>query len=212
VRGAAFAAGRPSFWEGGCGGASPPVRRPEMSGKKVRDLMVPLSDYAVVPEDATLYDAVVALEDALKRRAGQRYAHRAVLVRSPAGEVVGKVSLMDIIRSLEPRYNQLPDSRLSRAGASASFVRSIMKSQGLWQEPLDDLARKASRTKVRDVMYTPAEGEYVEDDSSLDEGIHRLIAGKHQSLLVTRGGKVVGVLRLADVFAEVSALIKASRS
>ena len=41
------------------------------------------------------------------------------------------------------------------------------------------------------------------EDASLDEAIHQLIMGHHQSLLVTRGEKIVGVLRLTDVFAAV---------
>ena len=34
-----------------------------MKQTKVRDLMVPLSDYATVSEEATLYEAVMALEE-----------------------------------------------------------------------------------------------------------------------------------------------------
>ncbi len=182
-----------------------------MSAKKVADLMVPLSDYALVNENATLYDAVVALEEAQRRFSSHRYAHRAVLVQNDNGKVVGKVSQRDLIKGLEPRYGELSDSRLDHHGFSAGFIKSIMKSQGLWQKPLDNLAEKGSHIKVKDVMYTPETGEYVEASASLDEAIHQLIMGDHQSLLVTRGGHVVGILRLADVFQEITRLIKATR-
>ena len=46
-------------------------------------------------------------------------------------------------------------------------------------------------------------GEYVSEDSSLDVAIHQLIIGHHQSLLVTSGKKIVGILRLTDVFVAV---------
>jgi CBS domain-containing protein len=52
-------------------------------------------------------------------------------------------------------------------------------------------------------MYTPGEGEYVSENASLGEAIHQLIMGHHQSLLVTRDDKIVGILRLTDVFAAV---------
>jgi len=58
-------------------------------------------------------------------------------------------------------------------------------------------------------MYTPTEGEYVEEDASLDVAIHRLVMGHHQSLLVTRGKKIVGILKLTDVFAEIFQTMKA---
>jgi CBS domain-containing protein len=52
-------------------------------------------------------------------------------------------------------------------------------------------------------MQTPTPGEYVSEDSSLDTAIHKLVAGTHLSLLVTRNEKIVGVLRISDVFAAV---------
>jgi hypothetical protein len=44
------------------------------------------------------------------------------------------------------------------------------------------------------------EGEYVREDATLDEAIHRLMVGKQQSFLVAGNDKVTGILRLADVF------------
>ena len=38
-------------------------------------------------------------------------------------------------------------------------------------------------------MYTPAEGEFVSQDASLDEAIHQFVLGKHQSLLVIDNNK-----------------------
>ena len=46
----------------------------------VRYLMVPLSEYAVVSKEATLYEAVVALEKAQEKFDKTRYRYRAILV------------------------------------------------------------------------------------------------------------------------------------
>ena len=66
----------------------------------VKDLMVPLSEYAAVSEEATLYDAVLALEEAQAAFDQSRYRHRAVLVYDKDKKVVGKVSQLDILRAL----------------------------------------------------------------------------------------------------------------
>lgn len=175
----------------------------------VKDLMIPLKDYATVSQEDTLYDAVIALEQADRRLHHGTYRHRAVLVLNENNEIVGKLSQLDFLKALEPRYKEITDSKsLNRFGLSASFVRSMISSQGLWQKPLDNICARASYIKVKEVMYTPAEGEYVREDASIDEAIHQLIMGHHQSLLVTRDSKVVGVLRLTDVFATVYMLIK----
>ena len=73
----------------------------------VSELMVPLSEYATVPEGATLYEAVSALELAQEKfeDTHTRYRHRAVLVLDKKGKVIGKVSQMDVLRALEPEGN-----------------------------------------------------------------------------------------------------------
>ena len=51
-----------------------------MKTKTVSELMVPLSEYATVSEEATLYDAILALEKAQEEFNGFEYKHRAILV------------------------------------------------------------------------------------------------------------------------------------
>jgi predicted transcriptional regulator len=63
---------------------------------------------------------------------------------------------------------------------------------------------------VKKFMHSPTEGEYVEEDATLDVAIHRLVMGHHQSLLVTRGEKIVGIIKLTDVFAEIFQTMKAA--
>jgi hypothetical protein len=56
-------------------------------------------------------------------------------------------------------------------------------------------------------MYAPVKSEFVNEGTTLDEAIHRLIIGNHHSLLVTAAHAardIVGVLRLVDVFEFVS--------
>jgi CBS domain-containing protein len=177
--------------------------------KLVKDLMIPLEEYATVSQNDTLYDAVIALEQADRLLREGTYRHRAVLVLDESNHIVGKLSQLDFLKALESRYQEIIDTKsLNRFGLSASFVKSMITKQGLWQKPLDNICSRAPHIKVKDVMYTPEEGEYVEENASFDEAIHQLIMGHHQSLLVTRGSSVVGVLRLTDVFTEVYKLIK----
>ncbi|MBI5896166.1 MAG: hypothetical protein HZB24_09255, partial [Desulfobacterales bacterium] len=62
---------------------------------------------------------------------------------------------------------------------------------------------KAGQEKVVKYMHRPTEGEYIDQDDSLDKAIHLLVVGHHQSLLVTSGREIVGLLRMTDVFAAV---------
>ena len=177
----------------------------------VKDLMVPIEEYATVGENATLYEAVKALEKAQEEFDYKHsfYRHRAILVLGKNGDVLGKISHLDILRALEPKYSDMGDMRyLSRTGFSADFIKSIMDKYALCEIPLTEMCRKATALKVTDFMYSPTEGEYIEADAALCEAIHLLIMGCHQSLLVTRDDKVVGILRLVDVFHKIFQTVK----
>ncbi len=184
-----------------------------MKTTSVKDLMVPLEEYATVSQEATLFEAVLALEKAQEEldRRRYHYLHRAVLVYDRTGKIVGKVSQLDAIKALEPRYRDIVAPRgLSETGFSPSFLRSMLEEYSLWDRPLSDICRKSMQIKVKEFMYTPSEGEFVDENAPLDEAIHMLVMGRHQSLLVTGGKKeIVGVLRLTDVFKEIFQRIKA---
>jgi CBS domain-containing protein len=172
----------------------------------VKDLMVPLSEYATVTEDATLYEAVLSLEEAQEKFEDKhtRYRHRAILILDKDGKVVGKLGQLDVLRALEPKYQDMVEGEGShRYGFTKHFMKSMLEDYHLFANPLDDICRKAGEQSVKEFMYTPSEGDFVSEDASLDVAIHQLIMGHHQSLLVTRDEKIVGILRLTDVFAAV---------
>jgi CBS domain-containing protein len=172
----------------------------------VKDLMVLLSEYATVSETATLYEAIQALEEAQEKYEDKhtRYRHRAILILDKGGRVIGKLSQLDVLKALEPKYKKMLEGEgLHRYGFAKEFENSILEKFGLFTGSLDDICRKAAERSVKEFMYTPTEGEYISEDASLDVAIHQLIVGRHQSLLVTRNKTIVGVLRLTDVFAAV---------
>ncbi|MGA7278790.1 MAG: CBS domain-containing protein [Desulfocapsaceae bacterium] len=167
----------------------------------VKDIMVPIDEYTTVSQEATLYEAIVALGNAQVNFDHARYKHRAVLVLDDDRQVVGKLSQMDVIRGLEPGYrNKENFPEIKHWALSREMAAAMMQDLQLWQEPLKDICRKSASIQVRDIMYTPEVGEYVDQDASLNEAIHQLVMGRHQSLLVLKGNKVSGILRLVDIF------------
>jgi CBS domain-containing protein len=181
-----------------------------MKTVQVKDVMVALKDYATVSEDATLDEAVMALEKAQEQYEKSQYLHRAILVYDSKNKIVGKISQLDILMALEPNYRIVDLEKLSRFGYSLDYIQSFAKT-ALWDKPLRDICRKAATLIVKDFMHTPKQGEYIKEDANLDEAIHQLLIGKQNSLLVTRNQDIVGILRLTDVYAFVSENIKACR-
>ena len=170
----------------------------------VKELMVPLSEYAVIEAEATIFEAVMALEKAQAEFDHSRYRHRAVLVSDRDGKIVGKLGQLDLLRALEPKYNEMKTSTgVTRFGFSRKFLLSMLEQYNLFDLPFNDLCRKAADQKVSRYMHQPTEGEFIEADASLDKAVHLLVVGQHQSLLVMESERIVGILRLTDVFAAV---------
>lgn len=181
-----------------------------MHSTKVKELMVPIAEYATVFEDATLNEAILALEDAQKNVEQGYERHRAVLVLDKNGRMVGKLTQWDVSAGIEPRYRAIENiSEASRLGFDPEHIRSMLASYDLWKKPLEDLCRKASEFRIRDIMSKPSPGEYIEEDASLDEAIHLLVMGRHLSLIVKKGDGISGILRMSDVFKAICDKVKA---
>jgi CBS domain-containing protein len=177
-----------------------------MKIKKMKEIMVPLSEYATVDEDTTLENAIKTLYTFQKATEKYKYKHRAVLVYDKTGNVVGKVSALDVLRALEPKYSKLFHSDhssqmgLSRFGLNNDFLNSLLEKFNLWDESSESLVKKAAKRKVKDIMHSSCEGEFVDENATIAEAVHQFILGHHQSLLVLKDEKVVGIVRLTDVF------------
>jgi len=189
-----------------------------MKIRLVSDIMIPLNEYTTVSEDTSMYDAVRALNKVQTSFKKNHYGHKAILVYSRNSKhITGKISALDIIKALEPNYRKIGKDKpvkkkvgLSRFGLSPDFLKSLISQFNLWDEPLELLVAKAKSLKVKDFMYTPSDGEYVNEDAPLAEAIHQLIAGQHQSLIVINknsNSEMTGILRLVDIFSEVCDLI-----
>lgn len=180
-----------------------------MKSISVKEIMVPLSEYATVPEDATLFEAIIALEDAQIKHVKSPYSHKAILVFNKENKIVGKIGQVDVLRALEPKYLKIIDSgSLSRFGYTDHFLKSLIQQYQLWDKPLNDICKKAGKLKVSTFMVTPTEGEYISEESSLDEAIHMFVMGNHQSLIVKKENEITGILRLVDLFHKISDTIK----
>jgi hypothetical protein len=171
----------------------------------VKDLIVPLDEYATVCEGASLADAIQALERAQQDFDHTKYRHRAILVLDSKDQPIGKIGQLDALRALEPKYKEIQkeDTRGTFRHFSRMFLNSMLEHYSLFDGSLDELRKKAANINVKEFMHNMSTDECIDENASLDEAIHTLIMGHHQSLLVSRGNIIVGILRLTDVFSAV---------
>lgn len=180
-----------------------------MKNVLVRDIMTPIEKFHRISVNATLIEAIQALESAQDDLLSGKTKQRVVVVEDEKGEVIGKISPSNIIRGLEPGYdNILSLGKDSRAHA-VDYVINTMRYQALlWSTPLEDICATAKDVKVRKFFNRPTEGQTVQAGDTLDMALHRFLLGRYRSLFVMEQGKLVGLLLFAKVFREISAQVK----
>lgn len=163
----------------------------------VKEVMIPIADYVTVKKEHNLTDVLLAFEK--KRQTHGGHAHRDAIVVDEGGRFVGKVTIIDIFRSLEPNYRKV---RREQKGYTLTdgFVKEAIKEFKLWMEPAEDICQRGSKVTVAEAMHVPEKSEYIKEDDNLEKALNYYVMGVHQPLIVKKGDAVTGVLRFGDIF------------
>jgi CBS domain-containing protein len=177
--------------------------------KTVKEIMSPIEEYDMVQEDDRLCESLRIIRDNQKKIEARETGnfHKTLFVKSAGGDIVGKLSIYDLIRGLVPES-------VKKAGASRARQRTISAKEAevaeeiaevqerfQWLETnFSELVQKESQKKVRDVM-SPIHPLLKEDDT-INQAIYVMFRENIRQPLVVRGGKIVGVVALMDIFPE----------
>lgn len=184
-----------------------------MKTRQVKDLMIPASEYIKISEDMRLPEAAAALKNAIIGYVEKNLLYDCVLVEDKNNKLTGKLSPVDVIKALEPKYSRTGDSDtfskigVPHFGLSPEYVKNIVSRYSLWDESLEDMLKHASNLKVKDFMYAPSDKGHLLEESTLADAIHQMALSHHASVLVFKGVEITGVISLKDIFKEVCAFI-----
>jgi len=174
----------------------------------VRALMVPSGKFPTIRDTATFSEAVLALEQAQQDYQTGKCEQRILLVQDQSGKVVGKLSPTDVIRGLEPDFDRIVNPKASSFISSGYVIDAMKDLARLWSTPLDDLCATAKDVRVKDFLRKPAPSQVIGIDDTLNSALHRFVLLRHDSLFVTEGNRLVGLLRFSDVYREIGRRIK----
>ncbi|MBM4289724.1 MAG: response regulator, partial [Deltaproteobacteria bacterium] len=124
--------------------------------KKVKDLMIPLEDYPHIPYWFTLRQAMAIVREAAIKFEGS-FEPRAVLVFDEKYQLMGMLTLRDVIRGLEPKFAQ--DRGIIKADPNLAVLMgdmfgADMKEQS--QKPVSDVMSPIKVTVNGDDPITKA--------------------------------------------------------
>ncbi len=176
----------------------------------VRDLMVSATKCGRIHQDVTIGAAILMLDHGHNGpfAGGELLNHAALLVLNKDNLVVGKFSPTEIVRNMDPIYHSQQGAETiahtAGSGLTPALLKSLTQNSPLRCESFEQICRNVLNLKVKDCMVLPQRNQCVLESDRLEEAIHKLATGAHQSLLVTSEERIVGILRLSDVFQQLT--------
>jgi len=169
--------------------------------RKVREIAIPLSEYAVTGIDNTLKEAVPVLrrlycevEDGKCTEAG----HRTILVLDETGVLAGVLDFRSILKVLIPEVAGGLSAKLAALGVSIAFAQAGSADLDEANASFRARVMKNAGTKVRDMML-PVRGT-ISADADIVEALKVLCGNKISMIPVYDGKKLIGVVRDSDLF------------
>jgi CBS domain-containing protein len=166
--------------------------------KKVADLMIRLEDYPHVPYWYTLRQAMAIVREAAIKFEGT-FEPRSVLVFDEKYHLLGILTLKDIIRGLTPKLLQGAVAKLQAAFDLDSTLSDLEA------EISGPKIKEASQTAVSEVM-SPIKAT-VDAGDSLAKALLLMVREDMSRMPVMAEEKVVGIIRLSDLFQEISGFV-----
>jgi len=171
--------------------------------RRVRDIMVPLSEFSRIREDRPVAEAVEILAQSFaKAAAGSLLAetvHRTVLVLDHRGAVIGVLSFQDLLRSLQPPYLR---KALEKPYPREAVALEPPSHAGMFTV----MAQEVLKRPVRELMS--AVPPLIDAEANLMEAAGRMLVLRAPRLLVVEAEKPVGVVREQDLFFEIVRILR----
>ena len=174
----------------------------------VKDIMNPIEEYDTVNVDAHLCDALAILKrnhENQKSDAAGRF-HKTLFVTDASNNIIGKLSMYNLIRGLVPENVKKPEFLSARALSSRAL--EVAEQVGDLQEHFQwinssfaDLVKQEAHKKVREIM-SPITGGVLKEDDKVNHAIYPLFKDGLRQQLVVRDKQIVGVLNLKVILTQ----------
>jgi Mg/Co/Ni transporter MgtE len=167
------------------------------SASKVKELMVKITEYPHIPYWLSVRDAISVIHSIYGETPG-REEPRMVLVFDERYQLQGVLTLKNLLKGIEPRFLK-KDKKLHYHGLTREDYSGL---SALVEGTFSEECREEARKPVCEVM-TPIRAE-VEVNDSVAKAAFVMLHADVSLVPVMDGEKVKGVLRMSDVFDELT--------
>ncbi len=177
--------------------------------KRVKDIMSPIEEYNMVQEDDRLCDVLKILRDnyqKLQAREPGDY-HKTLFVKNAGGQIVGKLSIFDLLRGLVPESAKSVSPAFlhyraisMRTGGVEKEIAAIQERFNWLDHSFFDLVKAETQKTVKEVM-SPIH-PLLEEEDTINKAVYLMFKENIRQPLVARDGKIVGVVSIMCVLPE----------
>jgi len=165
------------------------------SNKKIKDLMIGIFEYPHIPYWFSISQAVRIVK--VSFLSAKKYPEpMAILVFDEKYNLMGTLTLKDILRGLEPRF--LKPSAEAQVPEEDKTSLSLM-----WDTLFDEKSKEMAERAVSEIMVQAK--HFVEPDDPITKAAYLMI---HHDLVLLpvleNKKKFVGVIRMLEIFDEIS--------
>lgn len=178
--------------------------------RRIREQMTLISDLAIVGEDSSLFEAILAIGAVSKRNPASGLRCPAALVSDRGRRITGVLDFRKMLRGLEPKYSEVADSAEKR-GYSPERFRSALERHGLWADALDEICKKTGEILIKELMTIPGENQIIDADASLNEAVYQMVVTGYDYLFVKSGEALIGIISLSNIMMHICDAVKACR-
>lgn len=165
--------------------------------RKVGDLKMDIFDYPHMPYWFTVKQAIGIMQK-LMTESGTCLYPFAILVFDEKYHLMGTVSMKDVLKGLEPKF-------LSPTTRAQGYKESTESLSIVWDTLISDKSKELAERPVADVMVR-IEGQ-VSSDDPITKAAYLMISQNTMLLPVIDEEKIVGMIRMKEVFEELSRVV-----
>jgi Mg/Co/Ni transporter MgtE len=170
------------------------------NAKKVKEIMVKLTDYPHIPYWMSVRDAIAMMHSVYDEKLGFG-ENRMVLVFDESYQLMGILRLKNLLEGIEPKFLRKDKTSQYQGLTHADYAGLSALVEGTFSEKCKEEAKKPVSEVMMPIKVT------VDADDSVSKAAFIMLQADINLLPVMDGEKVAGVLRMSDVFNELTKIV-----
>lgn len=168
--------------------------------KKVKELMVKITDYPHIPYWMSIRDAIAMMHSVYDKESGLG-ENRMVLVFDESYQLMGVLRLRNLLIGIEPKFLRKDEKSPYQGLKHADYAGLSELVEGTFTSKCKEEAAKPVSEVLTPIIAT------VDANDSVAKAAFIMLQADINLVPVMDGEKVAGVLRMSDVFNELTKIV-----